>query len=121
MTRDEISPPPSEPSPETLETPAKCDGKMTSRPGEARDDLTLNNQSSGRMKASTMLMQLLTCASISFKNGENHPGLSLVSSQYKPGLPRGGAGEEKSAGKKNKAVSGARGKVKENRGYFSGV
>lgn len=89
LTRDEISPPPSESSPEIIETPAKCDGKMMSRSGEARDDLTLKNQSSGRMKASTMLMQLPTCGSISFKNGEDHLGLSLVSSQYKH---RGGAG-----------------------------
>ncbi|KAL8115701.1 hypothetical protein AgCh_022267 [Apium graveolens] len=89
LTRDEISPPPSESSPETLETPEKSIGKMTSCPGETRDDLTVNNQSSGRMKASMVLIQLVTCGSMSFKTGENHTGLS----QYKRGLPRGGGGE----------------------------
>lgn len=120
LTRDEISPPPSESSPETLETPAKYDGKMTSRTGEARDDLTLNNHSGGRMKASTMLMQMLTCGSISFKNGEDRPGLSLVSSQYKHGLPRGGGGDDKSWGKKNKGVFGIGNGGKEDIEYFSG-
>lgn len=107
VTRDEISPPPSsESSPETLETPVKCDGKITLHPGETRDNLTVNNHTSGRMRASAVFMQLLTCGSISLKNGEDHPGLSLVSSQYKHGLPRGGGGEEKSVGKKNKGLLG---------------
>lgn len=71
LSRDDISPPPSDSSPETL----KC---------ETRNDLTVNNHPSGRMKASTVLMQLLTCGSISLKNCEDHPGLSLMS-QYDPG------------------------------------
>ncbi|KAL1827590.1 hypothetical protein ACET3Z_006002 [Daucus carota] len=130
LTRDEFSPPGSESSTETLETLMKGDGKMIKSVG-GRDDLTANNQSSGRMKASTVLMQLLTCGSISFRNCEDHPGLSLVTSQYKRGLPRGGEGTpvgkgagENSVGKKNKGVFGSlgRGKVKisEDREYFSG-
>lgn len=130
LTRDEFSPPGSESSTETLETLMKGDGKMIKSVG-GRDDLTANNQSSGRMKASTVLMQLLTCGSISFRNCEDHPGLSLVTSQYKRGLPRGGEGTpvgkgagENGVGKKNKGVFGSlgRGKVKisEDREYFSG-
>ncbi|KAK1357341.1 Upstream of flc [Heracleum sosnowskyi] len=130
LTRDEFSPPGSESSTETLENLMKGEGKMIKSCG-GRDDLTANNQSSGRMKASTVLMQLLTCGSISFKNYEEHPGLSLVTSQYKNSLPRGGDGNqvdkgtgENSVGKKNKGLFGSlgRGKVKvtEDREYFSG-
>lgn len=130
LTRDEFSPPGSESSTETLENLMKGEGKMIKSCG-GRDDLTANNQSSGRMKASTVLMQLLTCGSISLKNYEEHPGLSLVTSQYKNRLPRGGDGnlvgkatEENSVGKKSKGVFGnlGRGKVKvtEDREYFSG-
>lgn len=129
LTRGEFSPPGSESSTETLETLMKSDCKIIKSSG-SRDDLTAYNQSSGRMKASTVLMQLITCGSISFKNCEEHPGLSLVTSQHKHRLPRGegnlvckGVGEN-SEGKKNKGVFGSvrRGKVKvtEDREYFSG-
>ncbi|XP_074358527.1 protein SOSEKI 5-like [Apium graveolens] len=130
LSRDEFSPPGSESSTETLENLMKGEGKMIKSCG-GRDDLTANNQSSGRVKASTVLMQLLTCGSISFKNYEDHPGLSLVTSQYKNRLPRGGDGNlvgkgagENSVGKKNKGVFGnlgrGKGKVTEDREYFSG-
>lgn len=130
LSREEISPPPSDSSPETLESLMKADGKLIRHTG-GRDDLTANNHPSGRMKASTVLMQLLTCGSISFKDcgpgyTKDHPGFSLIS-QYKPRLPRGGGEEntvEKEKEKENPNFGigiGNGGKITlEDKEYFSG-
>ncbi|KAL8146170.1 hypothetical protein AgCh_004057 [Apium graveolens] len=123
LSREEISPPPSESSPETLESLMKADGKLIKimGAGEKRDDLAVNNHPSGRMKASTVLMQLLTCGSIGFKDCgagyvREHPGLSVVGS-YKTRVPRGGGEEEE-----EKQLRGnVKGKVRvEEKEYFSG-
>ncbi|WOH02210.1 hypothetical protein DCAR_0521599 [Daucus carota subsp. sativus] len=120
LSREEFSPPPSESSPETLESLIKADGKTIKivGSGEKRDDVAVSNHPSGRMKASTVLMQLLTCGSIGFKDCgpgymREHPGLSVVGS-YKARLPRGGVEEEQ-------LRANVTGKVRvEEKDYFSG-
>ncbi|TMW86505.1 hypothetical protein EJD97_021291 [Solanum chilense] len=86
-----ISPPPSDSSPETLETLMKADGKVIVRP--ETDETAHNNESNGKSRGSSVLMQLLSCGSMSFKDcgpggyGKDH-GLSLIS-HYKSRVPRG--------------------------------
>ncbi|XP_068644258.1 protein SOSEKI 5-like [Aristolochia californica] len=88
LSREEISPPPSTSSPETLESLMKADGRVTLSVIEEADirDRSANHPS-GRMKASTVLMQLISCGSIAVKDH----GLSLIS-HYRGRLPRGGGG-----------------------------
>ncbi|KAK4376006.1 hypothetical protein RND71_006683 [Anisodus tanguticus] len=85
LNRDEISPPPSDSSSETLETLMKADGRVILRPDTISQDPTVNIQSSGKSKASSVLMQLLYCGSMSFK----HCGPGSLISQYKTRVPRG--------------------------------
>ncbi|KAJ4911016.1 hypothetical protein Rs2_05637 [Raphanus sativus] len=68
LSRDEISPPPSDSSPETLENLIKADGRLILRQNEsAGDHRTVESLSSGRMRASAVLMQLISCGTMSFK------------------------------------------------------
>ncbi|KAL0729400.1 hypothetical protein Bca4012_025493 [Brassica carinata] len=68
LSRDEISPPPSDSSPETLENLIKADGRLISRQNESTSDhRTVESLSSGRMRASAVLMQLISCGTMSFK------------------------------------------------------
>ncbi|KAG7538593.1 hypothetical protein ISN44_As13g023400 [Arabidopsis suecica] len=68
LSRDEISPPPSDSSPETLENLIKADGRLILRPNESNTDhRTVESLSSGRMRASAVLMQLISCGTMSFK------------------------------------------------------
>lgn len=126
LTREEISPPPSDSSPETLESLMKADGRlMISSGSDGNDDNKLNrtaeNYPSGRMKASTVLMQLISCGAISMKEcGPSHvkdQGLSLIG-QYKSRLPRGG-GDRKEAGTETEVVNIPRVRL-EDKEYFSG-
>lgn len=94
LSRGEISPPPSDSSPETLETLMKADGRVIVRPETVNEDQAANNnQSSGKGRGSSVFMQLLSCGSMSFKDcgpggyGKDH-GLSLIS-HYKSRVPRG--------------------------------
>lgn len=95
LSRGEISPPPSDSSPETLETLMKADTRVIVRPETINEDhqTANNNQSNGKSKGSSVLMQLLSCGSMSFKDcgpggyGKDH-GLSLIS-HYKSRVPRG--------------------------------
>ncbi|XP_039014995.1 protein UPSTREAM OF FLC-like isoform X1 [Hibiscus syriacus] len=99
LNREEISPPPSDSSPETLESLMKADGRLRlcnggGGGGGNEDNLcwTAEGSQSGRMKASSVLMQLISCGSISFKDcgpsSEGDQGLSLIG-HYKSRLPRG--------------------------------
>ncbi|KAK1265409.1 hypothetical protein QJS04_geneDACA011201 [Acorus gramineus] len=86
LCRDEISPPPSSSSPETLESLIKADGRLlVSTLNE--EDRTVNNHPSGRVRASAVLMHLISCGSISVKDH----GFPLVS-QYRARIPRGSVG-----------------------------
>ncbi|KAJ8551410.1 hypothetical protein K7X08_000780 [Anisodus acutangulus] len=96
LSRGEISPPPLDSSPETLETLMKDNGRVIVRSEIINEDQTANNnnnQSSGKNRGSSVFMQLLSCGSMSFKDcgpggyGKDH-GLNLIS-HYKSRLPRG--------------------------------
>uniref|UniRef100_A0A5B6ZJM8 SOSEKI DIX-like domain-containing protein n=1 Tax=Davidia involucrata TaxID=16924 RepID=A0A5B6ZJM8_DAVIN len=121
LSRDEISPPPSDSSPETLESLMKADGRLVLCPEGVNDDPTANNHPSGRLKASSVLMQLISCGSISFKDcGPTYlkdQGFSLMS-HYKARLPRGGGSNQEAALVENPSFGG---RVKlEDKEYFSG-
>lgn len=126
LSRDEISPPPSDSSPETLESLLmKADGRLalcaTGGNEVAGPDRTAPGSCpSGRMKASAVLMQLLSCGTISFKDcGPTYAkdqGLSLIG-QYKSRLPRGAGNQEATTATENSSVPRAKLEDKE---YFSG-
>ncbi|KAJ0962273.1 hypothetical protein J5N97_030101 [Dioscorea zingiberensis] len=86
LNSDEISPPPSSSSPETLESLMKSDGRGISIAAEDQDR-TVGSSVSGRMRASAVLINLISCGSISVKD---HGGIP-VTAQYKMRLPRGGS------------------------------
>ncbi|KAK9280636.1 hypothetical protein L1049_014332 [Liquidambar formosana] len=126
LSREEISPPPSDSSPETLESLMKADGRLVLCTGDGNEDglnRTADISSSGRMKASSVLMQLISCGSISFKDcgatAVKDQGFSLLS-HYKARLPRGARnqeGKEIEALMENPSFAGVRLEDKE---YFSG-
>ncbi|XP_028059418.1 protein UPSTREAM OF FLC [Camellia sinensis] len=133
LSREEISPPPSDSSPETLDSLMKADGRVVLCPEIVNEDRTADNHPSGRLKAASVLMQLITCGSISFKDcgpttqgkdTDHHRGFSLIS-HYKARLPRGG-GVANQVGKdaeeaivENPSFVG-RVKMVEEKEYFSG-
>ncbi|KAK9057644.1 hypothetical protein SSX86_022480 [Deinandra increscens subsp. villosa] len=92
QSESEISPPPSDSSTETLESLMKSDGKLILRP-----ETDVNPTAGSKMKASSVLMQLISCGSISFRDcgpgsyGKENPGFSLFSKQNNKSemLPRG--------------------------------
>ncbi|GMI97073.1 SOSEKI5 [Hibiscus trionum] len=90
LSREDISPPPSDSSSETLESLMKADARRILSNGGGNKEDNLNR--SGRMRASAVLMQLISCGSISVKDGisnsEGDQGLSLIG-HYKSRLPRG--------------------------------
>ncbi|KAB2073741.1 hypothetical protein ES319_A07G105000v1 [Gossypium barbadense] len=104
LNREEISPPPSDSSPETLETLMKADGRLRLCNGGNDDNLNKTSEGcqSGRIKAPSVLMQLISCGSISFKDcgpsSERDQGFSLIG-HYKSRLPRGAGGDCNEVGK----------------------
>ncbi|XVF68698.1 hypothetical protein PTKIN_Ptkin11bG0022300 [Pterospermum kingtungense] len=127
LSREEISPPPSDSSPETLETLMKAEARLRLRNAdgnEVNSNRTAQSCPSGRMKASSVLMQLISCGSISFKDcgacSERDQGFSLVG-HYKSRVPRG-AGKcsqvGKEAGTEKEIGSFSRVKL-EDKEYFS--
>ncbi|KAL2470446.1 protein of unknown function (DUF966) [Abeliophyllum distichum] len=104
----EISPPSSDSSPETLETLMKADGRLILRPETVNEDPAVNNH---KAKTSSVLMQLISCGSNSFKDCGPGQGLNLIS-QYKMRLPRG---------LESSGLTAGIGRVKlEEKEYFSG-
>ncbi|GAB4824363.1 hypothetical protein Ancab_007251 [Ancistrocladus abbreviatus] len=104
LSREEISPPPSDSSPETLESLMNAGGRpvlSTQTANQAKSDhpdRTADNCPSGRIKPSSVLMSLITCGSISLRDCgitaiKDH-GFSLIT-HYKSRLPRGGNHAEK--------------------------
>lgn len=123
LSRDEISPPPSDSSPETLESLLKADGRLmlcANGGNEVGPNRTVESCPSGRMKASSVLMQLLSCGTISFKDcGAPYvkdQGISLMG-HYKPRLPRGAGNQEVTSTMENSKIARAKLEDKE---YFSG-
>lgn len=95
LSRNEISPPPSDSSPETLESLMKSDDKLIVRPETDSEISSINPTAGNKIKASSVLMQLISCGSISFRDcgpgvyGKRNPSFSL-GSQYKSCMePRG--------------------------------
>ncbi|XP_061373235.1 protein SOSEKI 5 isoform X1 [Gastrolobium bilobum] len=125
LSRDEISPPPSDSSPETLETLMKADGRLGLRSSEPakENDLMADSYPSGRMRASSVLLQLLSCGAVSFKESEANSvkdqGFSLVG-HYKSRLPRGAGNHEgKEVGTSMEIPDLSRVRL-EDKEYFSG-
>ncbi|XP_021279214.1 LOW QUALITY PROTEIN: protein UPSTREAM OF FLC [Herrania umbratica] len=127
LCREEISPPPSDSSPETLESLMKADGRLRLCNGSNEENVNRTAEScpSGRMKASSVLMQLISCGSISFKDcgpsSERDQGFSLIG-HYKSRLPRGAANcgqVGKEAGIEREVGSFSRVRL-EDKEYFSG-
>lgn len=122
LSRDEISPPPSDSSPETLETLMKADGRLILCP-EENSNRTVENYPSGRMKASTVLMQLISCGSISFKDcgptQVKDQGFSLLG-HYKSRLPRGAISGEKKDSHADREITNFPRVRLEDKEYFSG-
>lgn len=126
LSREEISPPPSDSSPETLENLMNADGRLglnARRVSKECGDLTGYSYPSGRMKASSVLIQLLSCGSISFKDYENNggrdQGLCLMGSE-KRRVGRGAGNQnskETGTSIETPDLSGVRLEDKE---YFSG-
>ncbi|XP_057772290.1 protein SOSEKI 5-like [Salvia miltiorrhiza] len=84
----EISPPPSDSSPETLETLLKADGRPMLLQPEIVNKESTSGQQIQRATKSSVLMQLISCGSLSFKDC----GAGQVISQYRMRVPRGGGG-----------------------------
>ncbi|GAB2274315.1 hypothetical protein Dimus_009081 [Dionaea muscipula] len=110
LCTEEISPPPSDSSPETLESLLKADGRVVlstivdGGEREEEDDGAVSYCPSGRMKASSVLMSLISCGSTSFRECGVTPSptttgtgvvqdhgqpLISISQRLKPRLPRG--------------------------------
>ncbi|CAD5172467.1 unnamed protein product [Musa acuminata subsp. malaccensis] len=93
LEREEISPPPSSSSPETLEILLKADVRASASAattvGLDDHDPTVGGYASGRMRASAVLMHLLSCGSINVKD---HHGISASPPSCKEKVaPRGGS------------------------------
>ncbi|KAG9158650.1 hypothetical protein Leryth_021999 [Lithospermum erythrorhizon] len=92
LKKHEISPPPSDSSPETLETLMKADIRHHSKqhPPVNVDSTPPIGQPTGKSKATSVLMQLLSCGAMSFKDCGVGKGdrFSLIS-HYNRRLPRG--------------------------------
>ncbi|KAJ8434292.1 hypothetical protein Cgig2_009267 [Carnegiea gigantea] len=115
LSREEISPPPSDSSPETLESLIKADGRLilassssstittslskASMQALDQDDhqsrkvnQAAGNCPSGKMKAPSVIMSLISCGSLSFRDcgvaAVKDHGMSLISN-YKTRLPSG--------------------------------
>ncbi|MCL7041583.1 hypothetical protein MKW94_018190, partial [Papaver nudicaule] len=101
LSREEISPPPSSSSPETLESLIKADVRIKSNiinePSSSLSssdirNLTGNNHPSGRVKASAVLKQLISCGSFTVKDGggpeeeSSNQGFSFIQ-HYRARLP----------------------------------
>ncbi|KAF8397538.1 hypothetical protein HHK36_016456 [Tetracentron sinense] len=123
LSREEISPPPSDSSPETLESLVKGDSRLVNGSRVVDElntpDQTANNYSGGRNKASAVLMQLITCGSILVKDcgptSAKDQEYSLVS-HYRARLQRGASNQVESP-IKNPSFRGIK---QEDNEYFSG-
>lgn len=133
LTQEEISSPPSDSSPMTVEAMMKANKRLVLSTAnnyatEERPDCTAENIPSSRVKASNVLMQLLTCGSFSLEDcGAAYvkdQGLSLIGGgHYKPRLPHGAENNPNTSNgpaAASRKVSNLSGVKLENEGYFSG-
>ncbi|RWV90636.1 hypothetical protein GW17_00047143 [Ensete ventricosum] len=118
LDNDEISPPPSSSSPETLETLIKGDGRTAA--GTEDHDRTVGRYASGRIRASAVLMHLLSCGSINVKDQQGFslsPPTQPASQCKERAAPRGGSDLEADGLMPGNGFAGIRLEDKE---YFSG-
>ncbi|XP_047312171.1 protein SOSEKI 5-like isoform X2 [Impatiens glandulifera] len=102
LNSEEISPPPSDSSPETLETLMNNNsrlifpGRTTTVVQSLQQSTVSSSQTIGRLRAPSVLMQLISCGSVSFSDGK---GLAVAqgrrSNQVEKGTGEDGALEEK--------------------------
>ncbi|XP_022964839.1 protein UPSTREAM OF FLC-like [Cucurbita moschata] len=120
LNTEEISPPLSDSSPETLESLMKADGRLIISEA-ANANRTAESFPSGRMRASAVLMQLISCGSMSFKDcaapsiGDQE--FALVG-HCKSGVPR--IGRKEPATEISTEIMGFSGVRLEDKEYFSG-
>ncbi|KAG6583462.1 Protein UPSTREAM OF FLC, partial [Cucurbita argyrosperma subsp. sororia] len=120
LNTEEISPPLSDSSPETLESLMKADGRLIISEA-ANANRTAESFPSGRMRASAVLMQLISCGSMSFKDcaapsiGEQE--FALVG-HCKSRVPR--IGRKEPATEISTEIMGFSGVRLEDKEYFSG-
>jgi Protein SOSEKI 2, plant len=123
---DDISPPPSSSSPETLETLIKSEVKITGprishvTPSDQLDesdpDRMVGGIASGRMRASAVLMQLISCGSLQVKDNSG-------TVQYSEKMNRGRSDLSSAKDVRRKEMDGMLGRVgfdPMDREYFSG-
>uniref|UniRef100_A0A0D9V7L4 SOSEKI DIX-like domain-containing protein n=1 Tax=Leersia perrieri TaxID=77586 RepID=A0A0D9V7L4_9ORYZ len=109
LSREETSPPTASTSPETLEALIKADGRVVATvPGGG-----------GRMRTSSVLMQLISCGSVSVKSGVASPVMSrsAAAAHYRPRPPRPPTTTPASA---TEIPTTYRQKIVEDKEYFSG-
>ncbi|XP_077244936.1 UPSTREAM OF FLC protein (DUF966) isoform X2 [Tasmannia lanceolata] len=117
LSREEISPPPSSSSPETLESLIKADGRVvncsiSAEEAEIRDHTAINHQSG---KISNVLIQLISCGSMSVKENK----FSLIS-HYRARLPSGSSNQGKEIECVMETSNNFKGIQLEDKEYFSG-
>ncbi|KAF5809783.1 hypothetical protein HanRHA438_Chr04g0171641 [Helianthus annuus] len=114
LSREEMSPPPSDDSsPETLESVMKADGLIIlTENRKLKTDPTVGNKGKANV-----LMQLITCGSISARDGGpgGNPGFSLIKHYKSRLVPRGGGVRDENA-----VVLSKKQVVTEDKEYFSG-
>ncbi|XP_057782805.1 protein SOSEKI 5-like [Salvia miltiorrhiza] len=92
QTEIEISPPPSDSSPETLGTLMKADGQVRLRPAAAASSSHRHHHIQ-RCRSSALLMQLISCGSMPFKDcGTGAGGQGMIGGQHKMRASRGESG-----------------------------
>ncbi|XP_047059753.1 protein SOSEKI 4-like [Lolium rigidum] len=102
LGREETSPPTASTSPDTLETLIKADGRVVA---------TVAGGGGSRARASSVLMQLISCGSVSVKGGLATPVMPRGVHHYRPRPPRAAAVT---------LTPTRRQKVVEDKEYFSG-
>jgi hypothetical protein len=110
LGREETSPPTASTSPDTLETLIKADGRVLAA-------VTTTGGGGSRARASSVLMQLISCGSVSVKGGLATPVMprGVHAHNYRPRPPRAPAHSHAAA-----ATLTRRQKVVEDKEYFSG-
>ncbi|XP_051226909.1 protein SOSEKI 5 isoform X2 [Lolium perenne] len=111
LGREETSPPTASTSPDTLETLIKADGRVLAA-------VTTTGGGGSRARASSVLMQLISCGSVSVKGGLATPVMPRgVHAHYRPRPPRAPA---HAAAVTLTPTQTRRQKVVEDKEYFSG-
>lgn len=104
LSREETSPPTASTSPETLEALIKADGRVMAAV-----------TGGGRTRASSVLMQLISCGSVSVKSTLASPVMARTAAHYRPRPPR-----PPTLASTTTEIPNYRQKIVEDKEYFSG-